>query len=156
MVGGLATTPALNASVPPPPASDPTRQDITIVVEESYLNRALTQALPGNGSGEAMLDVQPDNRLVVNAEFDLLMTKLKVVITLRLTAEAGQIKLTLESLEAGGQDVLELLGMDPNTLTETVSEAIQQQIEAGLGEGTQLLDIVTDEEHITIMARWVQ
>jgi hypothetical protein len=129
---------------------------MTIVVRETYVNRALTEALPGGGTGEARLDVQPDNRLVVTADFDLLLTKLKVVITIRLTAEAGQVNLTVESLEAGDLDVFGLLGVDPNSLIQSMSGTIQEQIEAGLGEGARVHGIRTDDEHLIITARYVQ
>lgn len=155
-LSGLAVVPALTDSVPSPPASDPTRHDIAIVVGEAFLNRALTEALPGGGSGDATMDVQPDNRLVVTAGFDLFGTNLQVVITIRLTAEAGRVQLSVESVEAGEQDVLSLLGVDPGTLTGDVGKAIQEQIEAGLGEGAQIHGIVTDDERIVIMARWAQ
>lgn len=153
---GLGMVPALTDSVPPPPPPDPAQHDIAIVVRETYVNRALTDALPGGGSGEARLDVQPDNRLVVTADFDLLLTKLQVVITIRLTAEAGLVQLTIESLEAGEQDILDLLGVDPSALTQSMSGVIQEQIEAGLGEGAQIHRIFTDDEHLTITARYVQ
>jgi hypothetical protein len=35
-----------------------------------------------------------------------------------------------------------------------MSGTIQEQVEAGLGEGAQILGIGTDEERITITARW--
>lgn len=153
-LAGLAAAPALSDSVPPPPVPDPTRPDVTIIVAEPYLNRALTDSLPGTVQGKATLDVQPGNRMVVTAVFDLALTELQVVTTLRLTAEAGQVQIVVENIEAGGHDILRLLGTDSDALSQAMSAAIQEQVEAGLGKGAQIMGIVTDEERITITARW--
>ena len=151
---GLAASPALGDSLPPSPASDPGQKDITIIVKEAYLNQALTQALPGPVPGKATLDVRPSDLLVVTTSFDLLLQKLEVTITLRMGVEAGELQLALESVEAGGQDILDLLSVDREALGQAMSNAIQGQVEAGLGQGAQVLSATMDEEHIIITARW--
>jgi hypothetical protein len=156
-LAALAVAPALTDVVPPPPAPDPARPDITVVVAESYLNRAATDALPTTVPGEAALDVQPGNRLVVTAAFDLELVELQVVIALRLAVEAGMLQVTVESIETAGYDIIDLvdlIGADSSALSAKLSAAIQEQIEAGLGAGAQLLGITTDDEHISITARW--
>jgi hypothetical protein len=140
--------------VPPPPTPDPGQEDITIIVKEAYLNRALTEALPGSVSGEATLDVRPDDLLIITTAFDLLLQDLEVTFTLRMGVEAGRLQLALESVEAGGQDILDLLGVDREALGQEMSKAIQGQVEAGLGEGAQILGVRMDEEHIIFTARW--
>lgn len=151
---GLAASPALVASLPSPPVSDPGQEDITIIVKETYLNRVLTEALPGSVPGEATLDVQPRDLLVVTTTFDLLLAQLEVTITLRMGVESGALQLALESVEAGGQDILDLLGVDQEALGQALSRAIQEQVEAGLGQGAQVLGVTMDEEHIIITVRW--
>jgi len=160
-LAGLAVVPALGSSMPPlgssmppPPVPNPTRPDVTIIVAEPYLNRALTDSLPGTVQGKTTLDVQPGNRLVVTAMFDLALTEVQVVTTLHLAAEAGQIQIVVESIEAGGHDILRLLGTDSDALSQAMSAAIQEQVEAGLGKGAQVMGIVTNEERITVTARW--
>jgi hypothetical protein len=154
LLAGLAVAPALNRTVPAPPASNPGRPDITIIVQESYLNQALTEALPGQVPGEAKLDVRSDNRLVVITEFDLLLQKLQVVVTLRLSAQDGQLQIVMDSVEAGGYDILNLLDVDGETLGRAMSRPIQRQVEAGLGEGARILGVSTDEEQMVITAKW--
>jgi hypothetical protein len=151
---GLAASPAFGASLPSPPVSDPDQEDITIIVGEAYLNRVLTEALPGSVSGEATLDIQPRDLLVVTTTFDLLLQELEVIITLRMGVESGELQLALESVEAGGQDILDLLGVDRQALGQAMSKAVQGQVEAGLGQGAQILTVAMDEEHIIITARW--
>ena len=156
-LAGLAMAPALGDSIPPPPVADPSRPDVTIIVKESYLNRVLTGSLPTTVPGRVTLDVQPSNRLVATAVFDLALTRLQVVTVLRLTAEAGRIQVVVLSIEAGGYDLMgliSLIGVDGNRLGQAMSGTIQEQVEAGLGEGAQILGIGTDEERITITARW--
>ncbi|MGC9335536.1 MAG: DUF2993 domain-containing protein [Anaerolineae bacterium] len=147
-------SPALGGALSPPPVSDPGQQDITIIVEEAYLNRALTSALPGSVPGEATLDVRPADLLVVTTHFDLLLQELEVIVTLRMGVAAGELHLALERVEAGGQDILDLLGADREALGQAMSEAIQGQLEAGLGEGARILGVRMDEEHIIITAKW--
>lgn len=151
---GLAVAPALSDSIPTPPASDPTRPDVTAIVAESYLNRVLTSSLPTTVPGTVTLDVQPNNRLVATTVFDLALTELRVVVAIRLTARNGHIQITVESIRAGGYDITSLLGVDGSALGRSMSGAIQGQVQAGLGEGAQILGIATDEEHITITVRW--
>jgi hypothetical protein len=156
-LAALAVAPALTDVVPPPPAPDPARPDITVVVAESYLNRAATDALPTTVPGQAALDVQPGNRLVVTVAFDLELVELQVVIALRLAVEAGMLQVTVESIEAAGYDIIDLVdlvGVDDSALSAKLSATIQGQIEAGLGASAQLLGITTDDEHISITARW--
>jgi hypothetical protein len=151
---GLAASPALGGYLPSPPVSGPGQEDITIIVKEAYLNRALTEALPGSVSGEATLDVRPQDLLVVTTTFDLLLQELEVTITLRMGVESGELQLALESVEAGGQDILDLLGVDREALGQAMSRAIQGRVEAGLGQGAQILGVTMDEEHIIITAGW--
>jgi hypothetical protein len=151
---GLAVSPALGESLSPPPVSDPSQEDITIIVDEAYLNRVLSEALPGSVPGEATLDVRPDDLLVITAVLDLLLQELEVTVVLRMGVEAGELHLALESVEAAGQDILDLLGVDREALGQAMSRAIQGQVEAGLGAGAQILGVTMDEDHIIITARW--
>jgi hypothetical protein len=151
---GVATAPALDADVRPAPPVDTARPDITILVTESYLNESATEALPGNVVGEATLDVRPNNQLLATAAFDLLLVDLEVLIDARVDVREGRIAVWVESIEAGSWDVMELIGVDQFTLGEDLTDAVQEQLEEELGEGAQLLDIVTDEEHVILNARW--
>jgi hypothetical protein len=151
---GLAVSPAVGDSLPPPPVSDPGREDITIIVKEAYLNRAVTESLPGSVPGEAALDIRPPDLLVATTTFDLLLQELEVTVTLRMGAEGGKLRLAVESVEAGGEDILDLLGVDREALGQAISRTIQGQVEAGLGEGAQILGVTMDEQNIIITARW--
>jgi hypothetical protein len=152
----LAFGPALGGTVPAPPPDDPAQPHVTVIVGEPYINRVMAESLPGGDSTEARLDIQPDNRMVFTADVNLLLVEVNVVVTLRLTADAGQLRLELVSVEAGGSDLMELIDMDASALTDAISDAIQDQVEAGLGEGAQIMDIRTDDQHLVIVARWAR
>ena len=156
LLTGLGFAPALSASVPPSPTDDPSQRDVTIHVRESFLNRAISEAFPTAIPGEAEMDVQPNNRLVITARFDLMLVKLEIVTTVILSSENGEIRIRVESVEAGGANILELLDVDLDELTDSTSGVIQKELESGLGEGSVLLGITTDDSRITIVARWAQ
>jgi hypothetical protein len=60
----------------------------------------------------------------------------------------------VESVETGGRDVLDLVGIDQITLGEDITGRIQQGLEEELGEDARLLAIETDETHVILTARW--
>ncbi len=151
---GLMVAPAFNAQLTPPPDVNESISDITIFVREAYLDRMLTGALPGSLADKASIDIQSNNRLVISASVDLLLTEVDVVITLSMLAEAGEIRLGIESIETGGQDILELIDFDQEALAGRMGRLIQEQVEAGLGEGARVLGVRMDGEQIIITARW--
>ena len=153
---GLATGPAFGDAVPAPPATDTTRADITMLMREQFINRALLEALPDTVPVKGEMDVQPGNRLVFNGEVSVLITKVKVVMTLLLTYEDGELRIAIESIEAAGKDLGELFGIDGSALSDAMSGPMQRQIEEGLGPGAEILGISTDDEHIIITARWTE
>ena len=153
-LAGLATSPAFGEAVPSPPSADRLLPDVTMLIREQFMNRALIEALPEAVPVKGELDVQPGNRLVFSGEFTLLIAKVPVVMTLFLTFEGGQLRIAVESIEAAGYDLTELTGMDASSLTDSLSGPLQKQIEAGLGPGAEIMGISTDDEQIIITARW--
>jgi len=151
---GLMLAPALGGPLPAPPEPDPTRPDITIYVQESYLDRMLTSALPASMRDSAELDVQSDNRLVLTANVNLLLAELDVTIVLTMAAENGELQVGIESIEAAGGDLMELLDINEESLSDMMGATIQDQVEAGLGEGARILGVQMDEERIIITAWW--
>jgi len=151
---GLILAPALGGPLPAPPISDPAKPDITIYVQEAYLDRMLTSALPASMGDSADLDVRSDNRLVLTAKIDLLLAELDVAITLTMFAENGELRLGIESIETAGGDLMDLLDLDEEGLSDMMGGTIQEQVEAGLGAGARILGVEMDEERIIITAHW--
>lgn len=149
----LGLLPSLSDTPPVAIAGDPTGHDITILVRESYLNENLKAFLPEKGLQDASLDIQPNNLLVTTADFNLVFVSLELKIVARLSVVDGEIQVSIEEIAAGGRDLMQFLDMDEVTLGENFTRALREQLENELGEGSQLLDISTDEEHIILRAR---
>lgn len=154
MLVGLMVAPAFDARLPPPPGTNEAAPDISIFVQEAYLDRMLTGALPGSLGDGASLDVRRDNRLVISASADLLLAEIDVVITLSMSAENGELVLGIESIETGGQDILELLNVNLDALARSMSQMVQDQVEAGLGEGARVLGVRMEDDQMIMTARW--
>lgn len=149
----LGLLPALNDTPPTAISGDPAGHDITILVREAYLNENLVAILPEKGLQNASLDVQPNNLLVTTARFDLVFVSLELKIMARLSVVDGEIEVSIEDIVAGGSDLMQFLNMDEVTLGKNFTRALREQLENELGEGSRLLDITTDEEHIILRAR---
>jgi hypothetical protein len=150
----LAVAPAFTQDVSPLPEADPSQPDITILVQEAYISDMVGEALPEGVDGEAVLDIRPGNEIVTTVDFTLLIVRLTVVVNAGIAVEDGQVAVWVESVEAGGRDVLDLVGVDQITLGENITGEIQEGLEEELGEGARLLTIVTDETHVILTARW--
>jgi hypothetical protein len=154
VVLALAAGPAFGTALPPLAPEDPTRPDITILVEEAYISDMVSSGLPDAIDGDAALDVQPGNLIVTTIDFQLLIIRLQVVVNSRIAVEEGRIGVKVESIETGGQDLLDLIGMDQLVLGEDITGVIQNVLEDELGEGVRLLAIATDEARVILTARW--
>jgi hypothetical protein len=150
----LAAAPAFSGQIRPLPVVDPTRPDLTILVEESYINDMVREAMPAALGGDAQLDVQPDSRIVVTMDFSLVIIRLEVAIHIRIGVEDGHVRASVESIETGGMDLLDLVGTDQITLGEQFTGAIQKVLEDELGPGARLLTLTTDESRVILTARW--
>ncbi|MBN1921954.1 MAG: zinc ribbon domain-containing protein [Anaerolineae bacterium] len=149
----LGLLPGLNDTPPAAILGDPNGHDITILVREAYLNENLVAILPEKGLKDASLDVQPNNLLMTTANFDLVFVSLELKIMARLSVVDGEIVVSIEDIVAGGSDLMQFLNMDEVTLGKNFTRALREQLENELGEGSRLLDITTDEEHIILKAR---
>ena len=156
LLGGLAVLPAFVTEIPESPAADPAQPDLAIVVQESFLKRVVAEVLPESLAEAAELDVQAGNRFVITSRMDLLLVDLDVQITLLFGVEAGQIKFSLESLETGGYNLADLLNVNIDALTDMISQAVQDQISAGLGAEAYFLSVATTDDAIVLRARWGQ
>ena len=154
VIVAVAVGPAFGETVPSPPTADPNTPDITITVEEDYISSVIADALPAALAGDAVLDVQPDNLMVMTMNFSLVFVRLEVVVTSKVSVESGRINVAVESIETGGQDILGLLGMDDVSLGQNVTDTIQHGLEGELGAGAHLLSIKTDDQHVILTARW--
>lgn len=153
VAAGLILAPALWTTVQPPPENAPD-QDVTLVVKEAYISDMLGEALPEGFDGKAILDVKPDNTLVVQASFKLLIVNLNVTIYAGIAVTSGDVQVWVNRIETGGHNLLALINIDQVTLGDNITARLQRSLEEALGEGAHVLEITTDEEHITLKAKW--
>lgn len=152
----LAFAPALGDTVPAASGSDPDQHDLTVIVKEAYLNQEVTHSLPTSVPGTVTLDVQPGNRLVATAMFDLALTELRVVTVLHISAAAGQIQVTVLSVDVAGRELMSLanlIGVSGTTLGQSMGGTIHDRVVQGLGEGARIVEVSTDDAQLTIRAR---
>jgi len=114
----------------------------------------VSAAMPAAIGGNPRLDVQPDNQIVVTVDFSLVLVRFEVGTYTRLTVEDGRVKVSIERIEAGGRNLLDLIGMDQIALGDEITGLIQQTLENELGPGSRLLAIATDEDRVILTARW--
>ncbi|MBN1260994.1 MAG: zinc-ribbon domain-containing protein [Anaerolineae bacterium] len=150
---GFAAAPSLDKTVPTSYEDDPSFPDLTIVVNEAFANEEITNALPDVGVKEAVLDSRPGNLLVTTAKFELLIIELNVEIYARIGVVDGEIQVNVDRIEAGGLDVFDLIGINDVTLGESVTGTLKDELEAELGEGSELIEITTDEDHIILKVK---
>lgn len=149
---GLAIAPAFSETISPPAVS--TEADITIHVSETFLNAAIGEFMPGLGIAEATLDVLPQSRIRVTAHFRLPLISAQIHFTFYIGVDGGRVRISIEDIEAGSLEFLSLIGIGEVDLSRQIGGLIQQELEAQLGPGAQVLSITTDDEHIIISARW--
>lgn len=152
----IAFAPALSGTVPTPEESKPGQYDLTMIVKEAYLNQEMTSSLPTSVPGTVTLDVQPGNRLVATAIFDLALTKLRVVTVLHVSAANGRMQVTVLSIDAAGRELMSLanlIGVNGSTLGQSMSGTIHDRLAEGLGEGARILEVSTDDAVMIIRAK---
>ncbi len=164
VAAGLAVFIALwTAYVGPltPPVSDPSRADITITVQEAYLNQVLAQSLPPLPSGlatDVRLDLQPGGRVAFTSRLQSTLlgqnfggdTSGVVLLQVRdgqLAISFGEVTVLGFSLPAIGQTLA-------NELAGRMNQVINDQIRSGLGQNAYLMSLTTDDRQMVIRARW--
>jgi hypothetical protein len=152
VVGGVVGA-SSGGSVAAVPDADPSRPDVTVYVDETYVSTMLDGGLPEGVEGTTSLDVKPDNLLVLSTRLDLMFVRPEITVTSRLSVQEGRIQIVVEDVEAEGHDIFRLIGIDGWTLGDALVDVIQEGLERELGPGSKLMDITTDEHWIILTAR---
>jgi hypothetical protein len=144
-----------------PAKADPTASDITITVQEAYLQQMAGQSLPALPSGlatEVQLDLQPDNRLVFKSRLQstLLGRNLggDVSGTVILEAKDGQLAISFRDLSLFGFSLPAVGQTLVNEFAARLSQVINDQVRAGLGQNAYIMSLTTDDRQMVIRARW--
>ncbi len=144
-----------------PSKADTTAADITITVQEAYLQQMAGQSLPALPSGlatEVQLDLQPGNRLIFKSRLNstLLGQNLggDVSGTVLLEARDGQLAISFRDLSLFGFSLPAVGQTLVNEFAARLSQVINDQVRAGLGQNAYIMSLTTDDRQMTIRARW--
>jgi hypothetical protein len=130
-------------------------------VQEAYLQQMAGQSLPALPSGlatEVQLDLQPDNRLVFKSRLQstLLGRNLggDVSGTVILEAKDGQLAISFRDLSLFGFSLPAVGQTLVNEFAARLSQVINDQVRAGLGQNAYIMSLTTDDRQMVIRARW--
>jgi hypothetical protein len=136
------------ASEATPVTSPPTEYGIEAIVEEYYINDVFEGGAAGSDLPEFVagghVDVRPGGLIdfAVQLTVGPLRPLLRGTVALQVT-EAGELKVTLETLEAGRLSVASLV---PDRALDPLNEQINRElIEQTTAMGVRLLAITSDE-----------
>lgn len=143
--------------------ADPSKADITITVQEAFLDRVVARSLPDLPSGlatEVALDLRPGARIAFrvrlsskllnqNLAGDATGTVYLDVVDGQLALRVSDLKVLGFSLPAIGQTLLD-------EFSSRLNRTINDQIRAAMGRNTVILDLTTDETQMVLRARWRQ
>jgi len=144
----------------PPPVVDPAKADITITVQEAYLNQVVAQSIPALPSGlatEIQLDLQPGNRLAFRGRLQstLLGQNLggDVSGTVLLEARDGQLAISFRDISLFGFSLPAVGQTLVSEFSARLSQIINDQVEAGMGQSTYIMSLDTNDQQMVIRAR---
>jgi hypothetical protein len=144
-----------------PAKTDAAAADITITVQETYLQQMAGQSLPKLPSGVAtdvQLDLQPNNRLLFKSRLTstLLGQNLggDVSGTVILEAKDGQLVISFRDLNLLGFTLPAVGQTLVNEFAARLSQVINDQVRAGLGQNAYIMSLTTDDRQMVIRARW--
>jgi hypothetical protein len=144
----------------PPPVADPSEPDITIAVQEAYLNQVAAQSLPALPSGlatQVQIDLQPGNRLAFKSRLQSTLLGQNiggdVSGTAVLEARDGELAISFRDISLFGFSLPAIGQTLVNELSARLSQLINDQVEAGLGQSTYIMSLTTDDRQMVIRAR---
>lgn len=146
---GIAALSLMDTSPEVTPApSPPVQYDIEAIVEERYINRALTEGAAGSQIPDYVatghVNVRPDGLMdfAVKLAVGPLRPVVRGTAALRVT-KGGELEVTLKELEVGR---LSLVALVPDRLLATMNDEVNRQlVERTTDMGVRLVGIASDE-----------
>jgi hypothetical protein len=138
---------------------DPARPDITIAVQEAFFQQMIVRLLPGEAAREVNAKVQPGGLVAIQGQVRLSLlgqqTSVPFSLGMRLTASNGRLRVEVTEVRVSDNSMLSaaaqaILG----GLGDQASQAINDQVTAGLGRDAYIMDVTTDGPRLIIRARW--
>ncbi|MHB0875007.1 MAG: hypothetical protein ACYC5O_03060 [Anaerolineae bacterium] len=156
-LGGIAAAAATAAPESTVASAAGTDADMIIIVQESYFNDLVTQAMPEDWTGDLQMDVQPGNRVAIGGRVKTTIfgqtIEGDVTGTVGINAENGLLVLNLEDVQAFGFSLGSLGAAFTDTLWQDVGDMVNRQVKDGLGENAEIASVSTDDTSLTVQAR---
>jgi hypothetical protein len=153
LITAFGSAPSLQAVTP-----DPSQPDITITVQEDYFTQMMKSSLPAGWGDNLKLDVQPGNRLALSgkmtATFFGQTLEGDVSATITLDAQDGRLIVQIKDVNVSGFAVSGIGEQFMNDLSNSISQMIDDQVKAGLGQNAYIMSVATDDKQLIIRARW--
>jgi len=156
-VCGLAALIALAATGGSLPA-----EDLSITIQEAYLQQALAQNLPALPSGLASditLDLQPGNVLLFSGKLGSTLPGISlkgdVSGVVRLDVRDGKLVVSFSDLKVLGFTLPAIGNTLANELTAGLNQQIDEQLAAGLGPDASVVGLSTDDRQMLLRVRWL-
>ncbi len=155
----VVTVTASTGGALPPVKPDPSRPDIVITVQDTFIQQAVARSVPSGALKDVTVKFQTGGVVAVQGrvETTLLGQTLSAPfsLTMRLMAQNGRLRVDVgkvqvadnEAVSAALQGTLEGLG-------DQASQMINQQLVAGLGSNAYIMDVTTNDRQMMIRARW--
>lgn len=142
-----------------PVKPDPTRPDITIVVQEAFFQQMIARLLPGDAARDVTVKTQPDGVIVAQGQVRLDLfgqqTSLPFSLAMRLSAQNGRMKVKVMDVKVGDNPTLSAAAQAMlGGLGDQAGQAINDQVIAGLGRDAYIMDVTTNGPRLIVRARW--
>jgi len=143
----------------PPIKPDPNRPDITIVVQEAFFQQMIARLLPGDAARDVTVKTQSGGVIVAQGQARLGLlgqqTSMPFSLAMRLSAQNGRMKVEVTDIKVGDNPAMSAAAQAMlGGLGDQASQAINDQVMAGLGRDAYIMDVTTDGPRLVIRARW--
>lgn len=138
---------------------DPARPDITITMQDAFLQQMMARLLPAQIARDVTVRIQPGGVILAQGQVRLSLlgqqTSVPFSLAMRLSAQNGRLRVDVTEVQVGNDPTLSsaartMLG----GLGDQASQAINAQVAAGLGSDAYIMDVATDGSRLVIRARW--
>jgi hypothetical protein len=155
----LVMATASTGSALPVVKPDPSRPDIIITVQDTFIQQAIVRSVPGNALKDVTVNLQAGGVIAIQGrvETTLLGQTLSAPFSLamQLAAQNGRLRVDVSQVEvAGNQAVSAALQGTLGGLGDQASQMINQELVTGLGSDAYIMDVTTDDRQMIVRARW--
>ncbi len=142
-----------------PAKPDPARPDITIVIQEAFFQQMIARLVPGEAARDVTVKAQPGGVIAAQGQMRLDLfgqqTSVPFSLAMRLSASSGRMSVQVTEVKVGDDPTLSAAAQAMlGGLGDQASQAINDQVTAGLGRDAYIMDVTTEGPRLIVRARW--